>query len=78
MRLPPGPPGHSGRGRPIRVLGSGAGSVPMSVLVHELPRYIRLIASGQVVPSVAAYPLAEVETAWTASFSSAARAVVTP
>lgn len=66
------------RSHPITVVGSGAGSTPMSVLAAALPRYLELIASGQVVPSVAAYPLADVATAWEASFSSAARTVVTP
>lgn len=52
------------RSRHYRVQGSGAGSASVRGLLGELPRYIDLLASGQVVAPVRTMPLSRVAEAW--------------
>lgn len=65
------------RSRSITVLGSGAGSVSQERLVAASAEYAQLLVSGRVHVDAVAYPLEEIEAAWSDT-SSAHRAVVVP
>lgn len=64
------------RSRRIRLVGSGAGSVSEERLMAELPRIMGLIADGTLSAPYAAYPLSQVDRAWT--HQGVGRAVVVP
>jgi NADPH:quinone reductase-like Zn-dependent oxidoreductase len=60
----------------IRILGSGAGSATMSEIVQQLPVYLDLIARGDVIVPVRAFPLSRVTEAWAAAADAGVRTVV--
>ncbi len=64
------------RSRPIRVIGSGLGSVSPQRIIAELPKMVALIADGTITVPYTAYPLERVAEAWTHTGSS--RAVLVP
>jgi NADPH:quinone reductase-like Zn-dependent oxidoreductase len=63
------------RSRPIRVEGSGVGSVSAEVILAELPEIIALIADGSLSVPYTPFTLDRVADAWTHSGD---RAVITP
>jgi NADPH:quinone reductase-like Zn-dependent oxidoreductase len=70
------------RGTGITMRGVGIGSVPPEVLARArtdaLPRLFEMVAAGTLHLSTQARPLAEVESAWTATEPSGTRVVLTP
>ncbi|MFW0790254.1 zinc-binding alcohol dehydrogenase family protein [Gordonia sp. CPCC 205333] len=69
-------PGALLRSRGYTLSGSGLGGTPLPEILRRLPEFIGQIASGAVHIPYTAYPLPEIDTAWTTS--SDTRAVVTP
>jgi NADPH:quinone reductase-like Zn-dependent oxidoreductase len=65
------------RSRRIRVLGSGAGTLPQAQIKAQLPVYMQLIAEGRVDVPVRAIPLRDIAEAWGPSTESGVRTVVT-
>lgn len=64
------------RSRRLRLSGSGAGSVSTQQMLQQLPELIGHIAGGRLEVPYTAYPIAEVERAW--SHTGPTRAVVVP
>jgi NADPH:quinone reductase-like Zn-dependent oxidoreductase len=64
------------RSRPIRVIGSGLGSVSTQRIVAELPKMIALIADGTITVPYTAYPFERVADAW--AHRGPSRAVLVP
>lgn len=69
-------PGGLLRSRPYRLQGSGLGSTSLSRVMAELPRFLEHVANGNIRPRATAYPLSQVDRAWSAEDGS--RAVVVP
>ena len=57
-------PGAVLRSRPIEIVGSGAGSSPMSVILAQLPRYLAMLADGTLTARVRTFGLADIAAAW--------------
>lgn len=64
------------RSRPIRVIGSGLGSVSTQRIIAELPKMVARIADGTISVPYTAYPLERAADAWTHTGPS--RAVLVP
>ncbi|MGV1003438.1 MAG: hypothetical protein ACOYEV_01475 [Candidatus Nanopelagicales bacterium] len=64
------------RGRRIRIVGSGAGSISTAALLAELPGLMELIANGRIAVPYASYPLEKVGAAW--RHAGPERAVIVP
>lgn len=64
------------RSRPIRVIGSGLGSVSTQRIIAELPKMIALIADGTISVPYTAYPLERAADAW--AHPGPGRAVLVP
>jgi NADPH:quinone reductase-like Zn-dependent oxidoreductase len=64
------------RSRPIRMIGSGLGSVSAQRIIAELPKMIGLIADGTITVPYTAYPLERIADAW--AHTGPSRAVVVP
>ncbi len=64
------------RSRPIRVIGSGLGSVSTQRIIAELPKMIARIADGTITVPYTVYPLERIADAW--AHAGASRAVVVP
>jgi NADPH:quinone reductase-like Zn-dependent oxidoreductase len=64
------------RSRKLTISGSGAGSVPVSEIKAQIPRYIQLTADGSVEVPFRTFPLSDVAAAWTASAESGPRVVL--
>jgi hypothetical protein len=65
------------RSRRFRIEGSGAGATSLQRVMQEIPRYLDLLASGQVTAPIRSYPLADITAAWEASAVAGERVVVT-
>jgi NADPH:quinone reductase-like Zn-dependent oxidoreductase len=64
------------RSRPIRVSGSGAGSISKAQMITQLPDIIARFADGTFEAPYTAYPLSRVDAAW--AHEGPTRAVVVP
>lgn len=69
-------PGALLRSRPYRLQGSGLGSTSLPRVMAELPRFLERVANGTIRPRATAYPLSQVDRAWSAADGT--RAVVVP
>jgi NADPH:quinone reductase-like Zn-dependent oxidoreductase len=65
------------RSRRIRISGTGAGSASIADVLAQVPAYIQLIADGRIQVPTQSYPLSSIGEAWSASFDSDRRIVVT-
>jgi NADPH:quinone reductase-like Zn-dependent oxidoreductase len=66
------------RSRKIRISGSGAGSASVTAILAQLPRYLQLIADGEVAAPTRTFRLSQVARAWSAASESGSRVVVVP
>jgi NADPH2:quinone reductase len=66
------------RSTQIELYGSGAGSVPVSVIQESFPTIIELAASGKLRIDTEAMPLANITEAWQRSTSEGRRIVIVP
>ena len=64
------------RSRKIRIVGSGAGSVPVQRMLAEIPGFMAMIADGRVEVPYRAFSLADAEAAW--AYTGPERAVLVP
>jgi NADPH:quinone reductase-like Zn-dependent oxidoreductase len=62
----------------LQIVGSGIGSVPGSDFIRELPRLAAAVAEGAFDVRARAFPLAQVEQAWSASEATSDRIVLVP
>lgn len=69
-------PGALLRSRNLTLSGSGLGGTPVAEILRRLPAFMEQIAAGTVHVPYTAYPLSQVEDAWSAAGDT--RAVVVP
>jgi NADPH:quinone reductase-like Zn-dependent oxidoreductase len=64
------------RSRRIRVSGSGAGSASIAEIMVQVPRYMQLIADGEIEVPSKTFPLSAIAEAWSMSANQPCRVVI--